>query len=124
VHLAGRAAGDGEVLAGEVHRRPSTDAAPVTTPSAGRSLPGHAEERGAVLGEQAGLLEAAGVDERVDALARRQLALARCLSSLSAPPPSITRSRRLFNWSILVCICHRLAWSSERAGERRYAGAT
>ena len=55
-------------------RRPPTEAAPVTTPSAGKSLAGHAEQRGAMLGEQSGLFEAVRIDQRIDSLARRQLA--------------------------------------------------
>ena len=47
-------------------RRPPTDAAPVTTPSAGKLLSGHAEQRGAMLGEQPGLLEAVRIHQRID----------------------------------------------------------
>ena len=43
--------------------RPSTVPAPVTTPSAGRSVLGHPEVGRLVLGEHAGLLEAARVEQ-------------------------------------------------------------
>ena len=55
-------------------RRPLTEAAPVTTPSAGKSLSGHAEQRGAMFGEQSGLFETVRIDQRFHSFARRQLA--------------------------------------------------
>ena len=74
VDLAGRAAHHGEVLAGEVDQA-SVDRGGAGHHAVGRHLPpGHAEQRGAVLGEQAELLEALRVDQRVDPLAGRQLA--------------------------------------------------
>ena len=74
VHFAGRAAGDGEVLAGQV------DEPPVDRRCAGDDAVGwhvlvcHAEVSVAGAGEQADLLEAPGIDQRRDALAGGQLA--------------------------------------------------
>ena len=56
--------------------RPSTDAAPVTTPSAGKLLVGHAEQRCAVLGEQTRFPRSCPEStSAVDPLAGGQLAL-------------------------------------------------
>ena len=54
--------------------RPLIVPQPVTTPSPGIFLLGHAEFGGAVLDEHVELLERALVEEHLDALARRQLA--------------------------------------------------
>ena len=73
--LAGRAAEDGEVLAGEVDE-PAVDRGGAGHDAVGGDLlAGHAEVGLPVLGEQAELLEAAGIDEGVDALAGGELAL-------------------------------------------------
>ena len=56
-------------------RRPSTDAGAGDDAVGGNFLAGHAEVGLAVLGEQADLLEAAGVDQGVDPLAGGELAL-------------------------------------------------
>ncbi len=73
--LAGRAAEDGEVLAGEVDEA-AIDGGGAGHDAIGRDLPaGQAEVDLTVLGEQADLLEAAGIDEGVDALAGGELAL-------------------------------------------------
>ena len=75
VDLAGGAAEDGEVLAGEVDE-PAVDGGGAGDDAVGGDLlAGHAEVDLAVLGEQADLLEAAGIDEGVDALAGGELAL-------------------------------------------------
>ena len=75
VDLAGRAAQDREVLAGKVDeaavdRRRAGDHA-----VGGNFLAGHAEVGLPVLGEEADLLEAAGIDQGVDALASGELSL-------------------------------------------------
>ena len=75
VRLAGRAAHDGEVLAGDVdrashHRRVAGDHA-----VGGHVRLVHSEGGGPVLPEGAGLDEGARIGEGVDALARRQLPL-------------------------------------------------
>ena len=75
VDLAGRAAQDGEVLAGEVDE-PAVDGGGAGDDAVGGDLlAGQAEVDLPVLGEQADLLEAAGIDEGVDALAGGELAL-------------------------------------------------
>ena len=56
-------------------RRPSTARGAGDDAVGGDFLAGHAEVDLAVLGEQADLLEAAGIDEGVDALAGGELAL-------------------------------------------------
>ena len=58
VHLAGRTAGDREVLAGQVHQAAADGGRAGHHAVRRQVFPGHAEQRGAVLGEQAGLLEA------------------------------------------------------------------
>jgi hypothetical protein len=88
VHLAGGAAHDGEVLAGDVdrdahHRAP----VPVTTPSAGMSALSMPKVVRPVAADSADLLEGAVIQERVDALTRGQLALARAASDAAPPPP-------------------------------------
>jgi len=85
VRLARRAAGDGEVLAGEVHEAASDRGGTGDHAISGQGLSGHAEERGAVGGEEAGLVEAVGVDQRGDAFACRELAgLALLVEALDA----------------------------------------
>ncbi len=75
VDLAGGAAEDGEVLAGEVDE-PAVDGGGAGDDAVGGDLlAGQAEVDLAVLGEQADLLEAARIDEGVDALAGGELAL-------------------------------------------------
>ena len=75
VDLAGRAAQDGEVLAGQMDE-PAVDGGRAGDDAVGGNfLAGHAEVDLAVLGEQADLLEAAGIDQGVDALAGGELAL-------------------------------------------------
>ena len=54
--------------------RPSMEAAPGHHAVGRHVFAGHAEQRGAVLRKQPDLLEAVRIDQRVDALARRQLA--------------------------------------------------
>ena len=90
VDFAGGAAEDGEVLAGEVDE-PAVDGGGAGDDAVGGDLlAGQAEVDLAVLGEQADLLEAAGIDEGVDALAGGQLARAAfCLARRSAPPPCL-----------------------------------
>src|SRR5262249_13945807 len=75
VDLAGRAAQHGEVLAGEVDEPAVDGGGPGDDPVGGGFLAGQAELDLAALGEQAELLEAAGIDEGVDALAGGELAL-------------------------------------------------
>ena len=95
VDLAGRAAQDGEVLAGQVdeaavdRRRAGDDAV------GGDLLAGHAEVGLAVLGEQADLLEAAGVDQGVDPLAGGELALLLLLGLPVGPAPLLESALRL-----------------------------
>ena len=74
VHFAGRTAGHREILARQVHQA-AADGRRAGHHSVGRkALAGHAEQRGAMLGEQAGLLETARIHQRVHSFARRQLA--------------------------------------------------
>ena len=85
-------------------RRPPTDAAPVTTPSAGRLLPSMPNM---VARCSANRPFSSKLDGSTSASMRsRAVSLPdwRCFSSLSAPPPSITASRRRFNSSIFSCI--------------------
>ena len=85
VDLAGGAAEDGEVLAGEVDE-PAVDGGGAGDDAVGRDLlAGQAEVDLAVLGEQADLLEAAGIDQGVDALAGGELALLLLLGQALGP---------------------------------------
>src|SRR5207244_3343175 len=75
VDLAGRAAEDGEVLTGKVDEPAVDRGGPGDNAVGGDFLAGHAEVDLPVLSEQAELLEAAGVDQGVDALAGGEFAL-------------------------------------------------
>jgi hypothetical protein len=75
VDLAGGAAEDGEVLAGEMDEAAADGAGAGHDAVGGDLLARHAEQGLPVLGEQADLLEAAGVDEGVDPLAGGELPL-------------------------------------------------
>ena len=64
--LAGRAPQDGEILAGKVDEAAVDRGRAGDDAVGGNVLAGHAEVGLAVLGEEADLLEAAGVDQGVD----------------------------------------------------------
>jgi hypothetical protein len=83
--LAGGAAQDGEVLAGEVDQPAVHGRGPGDDAVGGDLLAGQAEVDLPVLGEQADLLEAAGIDQGVDALAGRELALLLLLRQAFGP---------------------------------------
>jgi hypothetical protein len=73
VDLAGRPAGDREVLTGQVHQA-SPDGGGAGDHAIGRhTLALHSEEHGTMLGEQPGLIEALRIEQSIDSLARRQL---------------------------------------------------
>jgi len=75
MHLAGRAAEHAEVLAGEVDQSAIDRGGAGDDTVGGDFLAGQAEVDLPVLGEQANLLEAAPIDQAVDALAGGELAL-------------------------------------------------
>ena len=75
VGLAGRTAGDGEVLAGHPHRATQHGAAAGDHAIGGHVSDIHAEGGGPVPTEQADLFEAVGVQQGVQPLAGRHLAL-------------------------------------------------
>jgi hypothetical protein len=73
VRLGERAAEHGEVLAEHEHHAPVDRAVAGHHAVAGDLLVGHAEVGAAVLDEHVPLLEGAGVEQEVDALARGEL---------------------------------------------------
>ncbi len=105
--LAGRAAQDGEVLAGQVDE-PAVDRGRAGDDAVGGDLlAGHAEVGLAVLGEQADFLEAAGVDQGIDALASRELALFLLLGQ-AVGAAALLRARSLVA-ELLDQMLHRLS---------------
>ena len=73
--FAGRTAGDGEVLAGQMHQ-PAVDRCGAGHHAIRRkAFAGHAEQHGAMFGEQAGFFETVRIHHRFDSLSGRQLAL-------------------------------------------------
>ena len=74
MHFARRPAGYREILACQVHQAPG-DRCRAGHHAVGRkALSGHAEQRGAMLGEQPGLLEAVRIHQRLYPFTRRQFA--------------------------------------------------
>ncbi len=87
VDLAGRTAGDGKVLAGQVHQAAVDGGRPGHHAVGGVLLLRHSEHDGTVLGKQAHFLEAVRVHQGLDPLARRQFPLLALLFKLVCAAP-------------------------------------
>ena len=108
VHLAGAAAGHGEVLGGDVHGPAEDRALPGDHAVGGQIGVGQAEVGRPVLGEHAGLLERARVEQRVDPLTCGELALGALLvlplgaaTQLDGGPPLLELGRELVHGWLL-----------------------
>ncbi len=110
--LGERAAEHGEVLA-EDEDQPAVDGAVAGDDAvAGDLLLVHAEVRAAVLDEHVPFLEAALVEQQLDALAGGELALGVLRLDAPAPPPSLAASR--FSSSCPMMSCMRFSSSRFR----------
>jgi hypothetical protein len=110
VRLAGRAAHDGEVLAGDVDGTAQHRAGAGDDTVGGHVGLVHAEGDRPVAAEQRRLLEEPSIQEGVDALARGQLALARAASASRASPPPDARLARRWWSSRPAPACSLASW--------------